>query len=94
MVSTLKHKNSNLDNTVNKSQKECKTIYSFYKKINTDNATIDQEHDDIIQQNEWDTGTGTQSFSEEEGVIENIIINSNISILPVKTNTNTDILSK
>ena len=109
MVTIVKTKTSNLDNSINKSLKECKTIYSFYKKINTDNATIDREHDDIIQQNEWDTGTdtdtaiinqehdniiqenewdtGTQSFSKNEAAVENVIISSNINILPVKTNT-------
>ena len=43
MVSTLKHKNSNLDNTVNNSQKECKTLYSFYKKINGDKFTVEED---------------------------------------------------
>ena len=92
MVTIVKTKTYNIDNNVNKSQKECKTIYSFYKKINTDTdtATIDQEHDNIIQHKELDTGIGTQSFSEEESVIENVIINSNINILPVKSNTNTN----
>lgn len=92
MVTIVKTKTYNIDNNVNKSQKECKTIYSFYKKINTDTdtATIDQEHDNIIQHKELDTGIGTQSFSEEESVIENVIINSNINILHVKSNTNTN----
>ena len=100
MVTTVKTKTSNLDSTLNKSQKECKTIYSFYKKINTRTDTytdtytdtIDQEHDNIIQHKELDTDIGTQSFSEEESVVENVIISSNINIniniLPVKTNTN------
>ena len=98
MVSIVKTKTSNLDSTLNKSQKECKTIYSFYKKINTRTDTytdtytdtIDQEHDNIIQHKELDTDIGTQSFSEEESVVENVIISSNINIniLPVKTNTN------
>jgi replication factor C subunit 3/5 len=96
MVTIVKTKTSNIDNNVNKSQKEGKTIYSFYKKINTDTdtATIDQEHDNIILHKELDTGTGTQSFLEDESVIENVIIssNTNINILPVKTNTNPDIL--
>ena len=87
MVTIVKTKTSNIDNNVNKSQKEGKTIYSFYKKINTDTdtATIDQEHDNIILHKELDTGTGTQSFLEDESVIENVIISSNI-------NTNPDIL--
>jgi len=90
MVTVVKTKTYNIDNNVNKSQKECKTIYSFYKKINTDTATINHEDDNIIQHKELDTGIGTQSFSEEESVVENVIINSdiNINILPVKTNTN------
>lgn len=91
MVTIVKTKTSNLDNSINKSKKECKTIYSFYKKVNTDTDTdtdtaiINQEHDNIIQENEWDTGT--QSFSKNEAAVENVIISSNINILPVKTNT-------
>ena len=96
MVTIVKTKTSNIDNNVNNSQKECKTIYSFYKKINTDSATIDQAHDNIIQYKELDTGTSVQSFSEDESVVENVIISSdininiNINILPVKINTNTN----
>jgi len=91
MVTIVKTKTSNLDNSINKSKKECKTIYSFYKKVNTDTDTdtdtaiINQEHDNIIQENEWDTGT--QSCSKNEAAVENVIISSNINILPVKTNT-------
>jgi replication factor C subunit 3/5 len=90
MVTIVKTKTSNIDNNVNNSQKEGKTIYSFYKKINTDTATINHERDNIIQDKELDTGIGAQSFSEEESVVENVIISSdiNINILPVKTNTN------
>ena len=90
MVTIVKTKTSNLDNSINKSKKECKTIYSFYKKVNTDTATAitDQEDDNIVQENEWDTGT--QSFSKGEDAVENVIISSNINILPVKTNTNTN----
>ena len=96
MVTIVKTKTSNIDNNVNNSQKEGKTIYSFYKKINTDTAAIDQTHDNIIQYKELDKGTSVQSFSEDESVVENVIISSdininiNINILPVKTNTNTN----
>ena len=34
MVTIVKTKTSNLDNSINKSKKECKTIYSFYKQQN------------------------------------------------------------
>jgi replication factor C subunit 3/5 len=98
MVTIVQTKTSNIDNNVNNSQKEGKTIYSFYKKINTDSVTIGQEHDSIIQHKELDTGTSVQSFSEDECVVENVIISSdtnininiNINILPVKINTNTN----
>jgi len=98
MVTIVKTKTSNIHNNVNNSQKEGKTIYSFYKKINTDTATINHERDNIIQDKELDTGIGAQSFSEDECVVENVIISSdininiNINILPVKINTNTNML--
>jgi DNA polymerase III delta prime subunit len=90
MVTIVKSKTSNLDSTLNKCQKECKTIYSFYKKINTDTCrdTIDQEHDNIIQHSELDKNA--QSFLEEKSIIENVIISSDINILPTKINTNTN----
>ena len=87
MTSTIKTKNSNLDNSLNKSQKECKTIYSFYKRINTNtytdvdiNKIIEDEHDDIDKYNESDKNT--------ENVSKNVIISSNINILPVKPHMN------
>ena len=85
MTSTIKTKNSNLDNTLNKSQKECKTIYSFYKKINTNTIAIaiadtdtdaDTFHDDVVEHDDYEKGK------------ENIIISSNINILPVKPHMN------
>jgi DNA polymerase III delta prime subunit len=75
MISTIKTKNSNLDSNLNTSKKESKTIYSFYKKINTD----------TIPDDEHDCHHGVDQHSEcEENMSENVIINSNINILPVK----------
>jgi replication factor C subunit 3/5 len=102
----LKHKTSNLDNTVNKSQKECKTLYSFYKKVNTDNFTVEEDSNCIGYRNdiaakpiledvyegegecEYEEGDGGGDC-DGEGTLENLIISSNIRILPVSTNTNT-----
>jgi replication factor C subunit 3/5 len=79
----LKHKTSNLDNTVNKSQKEGKTSYSFYKKINTDNYTVEEDDNSRGYTND----TATQPITEGEGTFENLIISSNIRVLPIDTNT-------
>jgi DNA polymerase III delta prime subunit len=89
MTSTIKTKNSNLDNSLNKSQKECKTIYSFYKRINTNTNTNDDtirhdivkrddvvEHHEVVERDDYDKGK------------ENVIISSNINILPVKPHMN------
>ena len=100
MVSTLKHKNSNLDNTLNKSQKECKTLYSFYKKVNTDNFTVEEDSNNIGNVNyiaaqpiledvyEYECEGECEGEGEGEGTLENLIISSNIRILPVSTNIN------
>jgi replication factor C subunit 3/5 len=99
MTSTIKTKNSNLDNSLNKSQKECKTIYSFYKRINTDTNTNTNINTDINTDINTNTDTGVGDIHHDiveyneydkntENVSENFIISSNINILPVKSNMN------
>ena len=76
MVPITKPRNSNLDNSVNKSQKECKTIYSFYKRINTNTDTCadtDTYNDDVVEHDDYEKGK------------ENVIINSNINIIQVNS---------
>ena len=105
MVSTLKHKNSNLDNTVNNSQKECKTLYSFYKKINGDKFTVEEDiaamensnninaqttvEDEGECEGEYEDRGESDGENESESAFENLIISSNIRIVPVSTSTNT-----
>ena len=83
MISTIKTKNSNLDSTLNTCHKESKTIYSFYKRINTDTIPDDKHEcrDDVDQHSECEENMS-------ENMSENIIINSNINILPVKPHIN------
>jgi len=107
----LNHKTSNLDNTVKNSQKECKTLYSFYKKINTDNFTVEEDINAIENSNkinaqptvedvcegegegegecEYKEHTESDSENESESALENLIISSNIRIVPVNMSTNT-----
>ena len=91
----LNHKTSNLDNTVNNSQKECKTLYSFYKKINTDKFTVEEDINSMENSNNINAQTTVEDEGECEGeyesesAFENLIISSNIRIVPVSTSTNT-----
>ena len=101
MESTIKSKSSNtnrnpsLTNNANKISKECKPIYSFYKKVNTNSNLCDYVSGGI----EDCIGCIESIDSIEGGVIvdndntdkkytenmpENIIINSSINIAPVK----------
>lgn len=103
----LNHKTSNLDNTVNNSQKECKTLYSFYKKINIDKFTVEEDINAIENSNninlqptvedvcegegecEYEDRIESDGENESESALENLIISSNIRIVPVSTSTNT-----
>ena len=99
----LNHKTSNLDNTVKNSQKECKTLYSFYKKINTDNFTVEEDINAIENSNninfkttvedececECEDDLESDGENESESALENLIISSNIRIVPVNMSTNT-----
>ena len=112
----LKNKTSTSDNTVNKSHKECKTLYSFYKKINIDNFTVEEDSNRIENSNDINLQTNIedvyegecqgecqdecqdecqgegecQGEDECESALENLIISSNIRILPVDTTTTTN----
>ena len=105
MISTIKTKNSNLDsslnslnivNSLNKSQKECKTIYSFYKRINTNVDADANANADTDANSDTDAEVDTVVYNEPdknmksiaESVAENIIINSNINISPINTSFN------
>jgi len=93
MTSTIKTKNSNLDNSLNKSQKECKTIYSFYKRINTNTNTntytnADTIRHDIVKRDDVVEHHEVVERDDYDKCKENVIISSNINILPVKPHMN------
>ena len=66
----LNHKTSNLDNTVNNSQKECKTLYSFYKKINIDKFTVEEDSNAIENSNNINLQPTVEDVCEGEGECE------------------------
>jgi replication factor C subunit 3/5 len=96
MESTIKCKSSNssrnasLNNNVNKPSKECKPIYSFYKKVNVNNTGNNGNNGNTCDYIEGSIDSDSISYSDDsdkkntENTPENIIINSSINISPIK----------